>query len=76
MFPCHTKRRGAGPHSRRDYAEDGLSDEFQLVNLEMRVGKTRIEALHELGRRTGLGDAEFPWRASVPAFDGVRTRRR
>jgi len=33
-----------------------LSDEFQLVNLEMRVGKTRIEALHELGRRTGLDD--------------------
>jgi tight adherence protein C len=33
-----------------------LSDEFQLVNLEMRVGKTRIEALHELARRTGLDD--------------------
>lgn len=33
-----------------------LSDEFQLVNLEMRVGKTRIEALHELGHRTGLDD--------------------
>lgn len=33
-----------------------LSEEFQLVNQEMRVGKTRIEALHELGRRTGLDD--------------------
>lgn len=33
-----------------------LSEEFQLVNLEMRVGKTRIEALHELARRTGLDD--------------------
>ena len=33
-----------------------LSDEFQLVNLEMQVGKTRIEALHELARRTGLED--------------------
>jgi tight adherence protein C len=33
-----------------------LSGEFQLVNLEMRVGKTRIEALHELARRTGLDD--------------------
>ncbi len=33
-----------------------LSEEFQPVNLEMRVGKTRIEALHELGRRTGLDD--------------------
>ncbi len=33
-----------------------LSSELQLVNLEMRVGKTRIEALRELGRRTGLED--------------------
>jgi tight adherence protein C len=33
-----------------------LSDELQLVNLEMRVGKTRLEALRELGRRTGLDD--------------------
>jgi tight adherence protein C len=33
-----------------------LSDEFKIVNLEMRVGKTRIEALRELARRTGLED--------------------
>jgi tight adherence protein C len=33
-----------------------LSDELQLVNLEMRVGKSRIEALRELARRTGLDD--------------------
>lgn len=33
-----------------------LSDELQLVNLEMRVGKSRIEALRELSRRTGLAD--------------------
>ena len=33
-----------------------LSDELQLVNLEMRVGKSRTEALRELGRRTGLED--------------------
>jgi tight adherence protein C len=33
-----------------------LSEELQLVNLEMRVGKTRIEALRELARRTGLDD--------------------
>ena len=33
-----------------------LSEEFKMVNLEMRVGKTRIEALRELGRRTGLED--------------------
>jgi tight adherence protein C len=33
-----------------------LSDELKMVNLEMRVGKTRIEALRELTRRTGLED--------------------
>lgn len=33
-----------------------LSTELQLVNLEMRVGKTRIEALRELSDRTGLDD--------------------
>jgi tight adherence protein C len=33
-----------------------LSDEFGLVNLEMRVGKTRLDALRELARRTGLED--------------------
>ena len=33
-----------------------LSEELQLVNLEMRVGKSRIEALRELAHRTGLGD--------------------
>jgi tight adherence protein C len=33
-----------------------LSEELQMVNFEMRVGKTRIEALRELARRTGLDD--------------------
>jgi tight adherence protein C len=33
-----------------------LSEELQLVNLEMRIGKTRLEALRELARRTGLED--------------------
>ena len=33
-----------------------LSNELELVNLEMRVGKTRIDALRELARRTGLED--------------------
>ena len=37
-------------------AHPELSDELQLVNLEMRVGKSRIEALRELARRTGLED--------------------
>jgi tight adherence protein C len=33
-----------------------LSEELQLVNVEMRVGKSRTEALRELARRTGLDD--------------------
>jgi tight adherence protein C len=33
-----------------------LSEELQLVNMEMRVGKTRLEAMRELGRRTGVED--------------------
>lgn len=33
-----------------------LSDEFQIVNLEMRMGKTRMDALRELADRTGLDD--------------------
>lgn len=35
-----------------------LSEELQFVNLEMRIGKTRIEALRELARRTGLDDVK------------------
>jgi tight adherence protein C len=35
-----------------------LSEELRVVNLEMRVGKTRLEALRELSRRTGLEDAK------------------
>jgi tight adherence protein C len=37
-------------------AHPELSDELQLVNVEMRLGKTRQEALRELARRTGLDD--------------------
>ncbi len=33
-----------------------LSEELQIVNLEMRVGKARIDALRELARRTGLDE--------------------
>ncbi len=33
-----------------------LSDELQLVNLEMRVGKSRVDSLRELGVRTGVED--------------------
>lgn len=37
-------------------AHPELSDELHLVNLEMRIGKTRLDALRELARRTGLED--------------------
>jgi tight adherence protein C len=33
-----------------------LSEELQMVNLEMRVGKTRLDALRELARRTGVDE--------------------
>ena len=33
-----------------------LSFELQLVTTEMRLGKTRMDALRDLGRRTGLDD--------------------
>ena len=33
-----------------------LSEELRQVNFEMRVGKTRLEAMRELARRTGLDD--------------------
>jgi len=35
-----------------------LSDELQLVNFEMRVGKSRLEALRDLARRTGIDDVK------------------
>jgi tight adherence protein C len=38
------------------FAHPELSEELHLVNLEMRVGKTRLEALRELSQRTGLDD--------------------
>lgn len=37
-------------------AHPALSEELQLVNLEMRVGKSRVEALRELAVRTGVED--------------------
>ena len=33
-----------------------LSEELQLVNMQMRIGKTRIDALRDLAQRTGLAD--------------------
>lgn len=37
-------------------AHPALSEELQLVNMEMRIGKARMDALRELARRTGLDD--------------------
>ncbi len=37
-------------------AHPELSEELQLVTSEMRLGKTRVDALRELARRTGLDD--------------------
>jgi tight adherence protein C len=39
-------------------AHPELSEELQFVNLEMRVGKSRIEALRSLSKRTGLDDVK------------------
>ena len=38
------------------YSHPELSSEFHMVNLEMRAGKPRIEALHGLAERTGVSD--------------------
>jgi tight adherence protein C len=39
-------------------AHPELCDEFDLVNAEMHVGKTRIEALRSLATRTGVDDIQ------------------
>jgi len=38
------------------FAHPDLCDELRLVNLEMRAGKPRVEALRNLGERTGVDD--------------------
>jgi len=38
------------------FAYPDLSDELKLVNIELRAGKARTEALRNLGDRTGLED--------------------
>jgi tight adherence protein C len=38
------------------HAHPDLSSEFQMVNLEMRAGRPRVEALHALAERTGVSD--------------------
>jgi tight adherence protein C len=39
-----------------DHAHPELSEEFRLVNLEMRAGKPRTEAMRNLAQRTGVDD--------------------
>ncbi len=39
-----------------DFAHPELSGELRLVNLELRAGKARVEALHNLAERTGVED--------------------
>ncbi len=38
------------------FAHPDLCDELRLINLELRAGKARTEALHNLGDRTGVED--------------------
>src|SRR4029078_1763534 len=40
------------------YAHPALAEELRLTNLELRAGKARSEALHNLGVRTGVDDVE------------------
>jgi tight adherence protein C len=39
-----------------NFAHPDLSEELRLVNLELRAGKGRMEALHNLADRTGVDD--------------------
>jgi tight adherence protein C len=39
-----------------DHAHPEISEEFGFVNLELKAGKRRIEALRNLGERTGVDD--------------------
>jgi tight adherence protein C len=39
-----------------DFAHPDLSDELRLINLELRAGKGRVEALRNLADRTGVDD--------------------
>jgi tight adherence protein C len=40
------------------FAHPDLAEELRLINLELRAGKARSEALHNLGVRTGVDDVE------------------
>ena len=40
------------------FAHPDLCDELRLINLELRAGKARAEALHNLAKRTALDDLQ------------------
>jgi tight adherence protein C len=40
------------------FAHPDLCDELRLINLELRAGKNRIDALHNLAARTGVDDVQ------------------
>ena len=42
--------------SELDFAHPDLSDELRLINLELRAGKGRVDALRNLAERTGVDD--------------------
>jgi tight adherence protein C len=39
-----------------EHAHPEICDEFTMLNLELRAGKRRVEALHNLAERTGVND--------------------
>jgi tight adherence protein C len=39
-----------------EFAHKDLSNELSLINLELRAGKARVDALHNLAERTGVDD--------------------
>jgi tight adherence protein C len=39
-----------------DFAHPELSEELRLINLELRAGKGRVDALHNFAERTGVDD--------------------
>ena len=55
------------------HAHPDLSDEFHLVNLEMRAGKPRAEALRNLVERTGVDDVRALVATLVAKYAASRT---
>ena len=49
------RRFSASAHE-LDFAHPDLSEELRLINLELRAGKARADALHNLAERTGVDD--------------------